>query len=73
MSNIDSIKPSYDSLNALNSSVKAFQDLISLMPEGSEMSSLLSVLCDRFEADSKLVESEIIALWKYVPDIQTQS
>ncbi len=65
-------KTSYDSLISLKSTVKAFQDLVALMPQDDDLASLLAILSDRFESDSKVVESEIISLWKYVPDTQAQ-
>jgi hypothetical protein len=70
MSNVDSTKPSYDALNSVSSSVRAFVELVDLIPEEDEGASLLRILSDRLESDFSKLQSEVYALWRFVPDTE---
>ena len=66
----DYTKPSYDALNSVSSSVRAFVELVDLIPEEDEMASLLRILSDRLESDFSKLQSEVSALWRLVPDTE---
>lgn len=70
MSIVDSTKPSYDALNSVSGSIRAFTDLVNLIPEEDEGASLLRVLSDRLESDFSKLQSEVYALWRLVPDTE---
>lgn len=70
MSNVDSTKPSYDALNSVSSSVRAFVELVDLIPEEDEGASLLRILSDRLESDFSKLQGEVYALWRLVPDTE---
>jgi hypothetical protein len=70
MSKVDSTKPSYDALNSVSSSVRAFVELVDLIPEEDEGASLLRILSDRLESDFSKLQSEVYALWRLVPDTE---
>jgi len=64
----DYTKPSYDALNSVSSSVRAFVELVDLIPEEDERASLLRILSDRLESDFSKLQTEVYALWRFVPD-----
>ena len=70
MSIVDSTKPSFDALNSVSSSVRAFVELVDLIPEEDEGASLLRILSDRLESDFSKLQSEVYALWRLVPDTE---
>lgn len=70
MATSDCIKPSYDALNSVSNSVKAFVELVNLIPEEDEGASLLRILSDRLESDFSKLQIEVYALWRLVPDIE---
>lgn len=70
MSNVDSTKPSYDALNIVSNDIRAFVELVDLIPEEDEGSPLLRILSDRLESDFLILRNEVLRLWKFVPDTE---
>ena len=68
MANVDVIKPSYDALKTMRETIRAFAELSDLVPEEDPLSSLWQILVDRIEADMVVLNKEVHALWKFVPE-----
>lgn len=68
MSKVDSTKPSYDALNTVFNDIRAFADLVDLIPEEDDGATLLRILSDRLESDFGKLRNEVYGLWKFVPD-----
>jgi len=67
MANVDVIKPSYDALETMRETIRAFAELSDLVPEEDSLSSLWQILVDRIEADMVVLNKEVHGLWKFVP------
>ena len=70
MANTDVIKPSYDALNTMRETIRAFAEVSELIPDEAPLSSLWAILIDRLEADMVVMHKEVGALWSYVPEAQ---
>jgi hypothetical protein len=73
VSKTDSIKPTYDSLNTVFKDIRAFVQLVDLLPEDDDGSAIFRILSDRLEADFLSLRNEVYALWKFVPDNGSES
>ena len=70
MANTDVIKPSYDALNTMRETIRAFAEVSELIPDEDPLSSLWAILIDRLEGDMFSVNQEVHRLWKFVPEAQ---
>ena len=70
MSKVDSTKPSYDALNTVFNDIRAFADLVDLIPEEDAGATLLRIVADRLESDFMMLRKEVYGLWNFVPDTQ---
>lgn len=70
MANTDVIKPSYDALNTMRETIRAFAEVSELIPDEDPLSSLWAILIDRLEGDMVSVNQEVHRLWKFVPEVQ---
>ena len=68
MSKVDSTKPSYDALNTVFNDIRAFTDLVDLIPEEDDGATLLRIVSDRLESDFVMLRKEVLGLWKFIPD-----
>lgn len=70
MSKVDSTKPSYDALNTVFNDIRAFVDLVDLIPEEDDGATLLRIVSDRLESDFVMLRKEVHRLWNFVPDTE---
>ncbi len=68
MSKVDSTKPSYDALNTVFNDIRAFVDLVDLIPEEDDGAILLRILSDRLESDFLMLRKEVYGLWNLIPE-----
>ena len=68
MSKVDSTKPSYDALNTVFNDIRAFVDLVDLIPEEDDGATLLRILSDRLESDFLMLRNEVHGLWNFIPN-----
>lgn len=68
MSKVDSTKPSYDALNTVFNDIRAFVDLVDLIPEEDDGATLLRILSDRLESDFLMLREEVYGLWNFIPE-----
>ncbi len=68
MSKVDSTKPSYDALNTVFNDIRAFVDLVDLIPEEDDGATLLRILSDRLESDFLMLRKEVYGLWNFIPE-----
>lgn len=68
MSKVDSTKPSYDALNTVFNDIRAFVDLVDLIPEEDDGATLLRILSDRLESDFLMLRNEVYGLWNFIPN-----
>ena len=68
MANTDVIKPSYDALNTMRETIRAFAEVSELIPDEDPLSSLWAILIYRLEGDMVSVNQEVHRLWKFVPE-----
>ena len=72
MSKVDFTKPSYDALNTVFNDIRAFVDLVDLIPEEDDGATLLRIVSDRLESDFLMLRKEVFCLWDFVPDNQKE-
>ncbi len=63
MASTDLTTNSYQSLNALGLSIRAFVELPHVLPEEDQYAPLLLVLADRLEGDFTAMRNDTIKLW----------
>ena len=63
MASTDLTTNSYQSLNALGLSIRAFVELAHVLPEEDRFAPLLLVLADRLESDFTAMRNDAIKLW----------
>lgn len=68
MSKVDSTKPSYDALNTVFNDIRAFADLVDLIPEEDDGAALLRIVADRLESDFLMLRKEVYSLWNFIPE-----
>jgi len=68
MSKVDSTKPSYDALNTVFNDIRAFTDLVDLIPEEDDGATLLRIVSDRLESDFLMLRTEVFRLWNFIPE-----
>lgn len=68
MSKVDSTKPSYDALNTVFNDIRAFVDLVDLIPEEDDGATLLRIFSDRLESDFLMLRKEVYVLWNFIPE-----
>ena len=68
MPNAYSTKPSSDALKTVFNDIRAFVDLVDLIPEEDDGATLLRIVADRLESDFVMLRKEVLGLWKFIPD-----
>lgn len=70
MANSDVIKakPSFDALQSMTDTVRAFSDLVDVIPRDDSLSSLLRILSERLDEDLLSLRRELPGLWAQIPD-----
>lgn len=70
MANSDVIKaqPSFDALQSLADTARAFADLVDVIPRDDALSSLLRILSERLDSDVQSMRRQLPDLWAQIPD-----
>lgn len=70
MANSDVIKaqPSFDALQSLTDTARAFADLVDVIPRDDALSSLLRILSERLDSDVQSMRRQLPDLWAQIPD-----
>ena len=63
MAKADLTTNSYNTLNSLDMSIRAFVEFAQVLPEEDRFASLLLVLADRIESDFTAMRNDTIRLW----------
>lgn len=68
MANRDVTKASFDALQSMTDTARAFSDLVDVIPREDALSSLLRILSERLDSDLELMRRELPQLWSQIPD-----
>ena len=63
MAKADLTTNSYNTMNSLDMSIRAFVEFAHVLPEEDRFASLLLVLADRIESDFTAMRNDTIRLW----------